>query len=186
MLAEEVLLNEGFSGLAVDPGALLIGMAELLLQVGGVVEDLYFLALLLLLNKIGVAMHVAGVIVGRLPQLILVEPFDVHFSNLFLAAVVEIDLIKVGVLGLQLLRLLAFYVVLLAHELDQVGLAQLVFGGLILVQHHEVRSITAKQLSLLLLAVSRMVLLDHAIPIEEEHPLVHLEVFNVELGHQVN
>jgi len=122
VLAEEVLLNEGFSRFTVNPGALLIGMAELLLQVGGVVENLYLLALLLLLNEIGVAMRLAGVIVGCLPQLVLVEPFDVNFFDLFLVAVVEIDLIKVGVLGFQVLRLLGLHVVLLAHELNQVGL----------------------------------------------------------------
>lgn len=65
--------------------------------------------------------------------------------------------------------------VLIAHELDQVWLEDF----------NCVRVSVALRDELLLLLLAKSVLCVHAVAIKEEHPLVHVEVLNVKLRHQL-
>lgn len=180
VLAEEVLLDESFSRLSVDASTLDVGMTQLFLEVGCVVEHFYLLHGELLL-RVSEAL-VAGRIISCLSELILVKARNLSLANVIFLTVVEVDLIAARVLQFRLG--LSLDVWFLAHEFDQVRLAEGVFRS----NNYKVRgSLVVEQLLLLvLLALSPFkLLLDHAIAIKEEHPLIHLEVLNVELRHQI-
>lgn len=172
-------MDERFSRFSINPSSVDVSIAEFLLEVSSIVKYLNLLTRSFFLHKVCEAMSFVSHFMCSLPQLILVEAFDVNFVYSFLGAVVEVDLICVSKFLLHLFRVLSILQGgFLAHKLYKIRLAQLIFINVN-------RGRTTNQLFLLFFLTCSKFILNHAIAIEKEHPLIHLEVFNIELRHQI-